>query len=387
MLKACRNAFMLALSIALLWAGFAASPGSNLAHAATNLELYTPYRQLTAAPGESITYSIELMNHTSSTQLATLGFATNHKDWAYDLTTGGKNVQQIAVKAGEAQSLNLRLDVPLQIDAGQYQFTVSAGDASLGLTVVVAEKGMFNSNFEIEQDNMEGYAGSKFTFSATLRNHTAEEQTYALSASPESGWEVRFQSSSNYVSSVTLEPNASQTISVQVTAPEGVAAGDYSIPIAAYNNATKAEANVEVSIIGSYSLSLKTSDERLNTSIVAGGNSTLEFVIENTGTAMLENVSVSSITPTNWQVQFEPKTIASLEPGKTATVQAVITSSEDALPGDYAMNVSARTDQKSADASIRVTVKSSVMWGWIGVAIIVAVLLGIYGLFRRYGRR
>lgn len=387
MLKACRHAFMLALSIALLWAGFAASSGSNLAHAAANLELYTPYRQLTAAPGESITYSIELMNHTSSTQLATLGFTTTHKNWAYDLTTGGKNVQQIAVKAGEAQSLNLRLDVPLQIDTGQYQFTVNAGDASLGLTVIVAEKGTFNSNFEIEQDNMEGYAGSDFTFSATLRNHTAEEQTYALSASPESGWEVRFQSSSNYVSSVTLEPNASQTISVQVKAPEGAAAGNYSIPIAAYNNATKAEAKIEVSIIGSYSLSLKTSDERLNTSIVAGGNSTLEFVIENTGTATLENVSVSSITPANWQVQFEPKTISSLEPGKTATVQAVITSSEDALPGDYAMSVSARTDQKSADASIRVTVKSSVMWGWIGVAIIVVVLLGIYGLFRRYGRR
>lgn len=385
MLQACRRAFMLALSIALLWTGFAFSPGT--AKAATNLELYTPYRQLTAAPGESITYSIELINHTSSTQLANIGFTTNHKDWVYDLTTGGKNAQQIAVKAGEAQSLNLRLDVPLQIDAGQYQFKVTAGDASLDLTVVVAEKGTFNSNFEIEQENMEGYAGSDFTFSATLRNHTAEEQTYALAASPASGWEVRFQSNSNYVSSVTLEPNASQTISVQVTAPEGVAADDYQIPITAYNNATKAEAQIEVSIIGSYNLSLKTSDERLNTSIQAGGNSTIELIVENTGTAALENISVSSVTPTNWQVQFEPKTIASLEPGKTATVQAIITSSEDALPGDYAMSISARTDQKSADASIRVTVKSSVLWGWIGVAIIVAVLLGIYSLFRRYGRR
>jgi len=385
MRKACRQALMLALSIALLWTSFAV--GTDSAKAATNLELYTPYRQLTAAPGDSINYSIDLINLTDSTQLANLGFTTNHKDWEYELTTGGKNVQQLAVKAGDSQTLSLRLDVPLQVDAGQFQFTVNAGDASMNLSVVVAEKGTYNSNFEIKQDNMEGYAGSSFTFSATLRNQTAEEQTYALAAAPENGWEVRFQSNSNYVSSITLEPNATQTLTIQVNAPEGVAAGDYNIPIAAYNNATKAESSINVSIIGSYGLSLKTADERLNTSITAGDSKAIELIIENTGTATLENISLSSITPTNWQAQFEPKTVSSLEPGKTATVQAVVTSSEEALPGDYAMSISARTDQKSADVSIRATVKSSVLWGWIGVAIIVAVLVAIYGLFRRYGRR
>ena len=385
MRKACRQALMLALSIALLWTSFAV--GTDSAKAATNLELYTPYRQLTAAPGDSINYSIDLINLTDSTQLANLGFTTSHKDWEYELTTGGKNVQQLAVKAGDSQTLSLRLDVPLQVDAGQYQFTVNAGDASMNLSVVVAEKGTYNSNFEIKQDNMEGYAGSNFTFSATLRNQTAEEQTYALAAAPENGWEVRFQSNSNYVSSITLEPNATQTLNIQVNAPEGVAAGDYNIPIAAYNNATKAESSINVSIIGSYGLSLKTADERLNASITAGDSKTIELIIENTGTATLENISLSSITPTNWQAQFEPKTVSSLEPGKTATVQAVVTSSEEALPGDYAMSISARTDQKSADVSIRATVKSSVLWGWIGVAIIVAVLVAIYGLFRRYGRR
>ena len=385
MRKACRQALMLALSIALLWTSFAV--GTDSAKAATNLELYTPYRQLTAAPGDSINYSIDLINLTDSTQLANLGFTTNHKDWEYELTTGGKNVQQLAVKAGDSQTLSLRLDVPLQVDAGQYQFTVNAGDASMNLSVVVAEKGTYNSSFEIKQDNMEGYAGSNFTFSATLRNQTAEEQTYALAAAPENGWEVRFQSNSNYVSSITLEPNATQTLTIQVNAPEGVAAGDYNIPIAAYNNATKAESSINVSIIGSYGLSLKTADERLNTSITAGDSKTIELIIENTGTATLENISLSSITPTNWQAQFEPKTVSSLEPGKTATVQAVVTSSEEALPGDYAMSISARTDQKSADVSIRATVKSSVLWGWIGVSIIVAVLVAIYGLFRRYGRR
>ncbi|MFC6331617.1 NEW3 domain-containing protein [Paenibacillus septentrionalis] len=385
MQKACRQALVLALTIALLCTAFSWKPGS--AEAAGDLELYTPYRQLTAAPGESITYSIDLINLSGTTQLANLSFRTNHQNWSYDLTTGGKNVQEIAVKAHDSQSLSLRLDVPLQIDPGNYTFTVSAGDASLPLTVTVAEKGTFNSNFELEQSNMEGYAGSDFTFSATLRNQTAEEQTYALSASPANGWEVRFMSSSNYVSSVTIDPNASQTISVKVTAPEGVEAGDYSIPIAAYNNATQAEASIEVSIIGSYNLSIKTSDERLNTTIRAGGSRTLEFIVENTGTAALEDINVSSITPTNWEVQFEPKTIASLEPGKTASVQAIITSNEDSLPGDYAMSVTARSDQKSADASLRVTVKSSVLWGWIGVAIIAAVIIAIYSLFRRYGRR
>lgn len=385
MLKACRRALCLALAVILAWTG-AAGIHPEDAHAAGALELYTPYTEQDAAPGDSISYSIELINSGSETSKAGIQFAGG-SGWDYELTAGGRNVRQIAVRAGESQTLNLRLDVPLEIEKGEYSFTVRAGDASLPLKVHVTEKGIFSSSLNVEQANIEGHSGSSFTFSAELRNQTAEEQTYALAAQPEAGWEVRFKSGGNSVTSVTIDPNSSQTLSVEAIPPDGVQAGTYSIPIAAMNNNTQAEAKLEAVITGTYGIELTTADERLNATVKAGSSTTMELVVKNSGTAKLEDVSLSAQTPSGWEVTFEPKTISSIEPGQTAAVQAIVASSEKSLPGDYALNLSAQTAQKSASAAIRVAVKSSVLWGWIGVLIIAAVIGGVYVLFRRYGRR
>ncbi len=383
--KACRRALCLALAVILAWTGAAGIHPENV-HAAGALELYTPYTEQDAAPGDSISYSIELINSGSETSKAGIQFAGG-SGWDYELTAGGRNVRQIAVRAGESQTLNLRLEVPLEIEKGEYSFTVRAGDASLPLKVHVTEKGIFSSSLNVEQANIEGHSGSSFTFSAELRNQTAEEQTYALAAQPEAGWEVRFKSGGNSVTSVTIDPNSSQTLSVEAIPPDGVQAGTYSIPIAAMNNNTQAEAKLEAVITGTYGIELTTADERLNATVRAGSSTTMELIVKNSGTAKLEDVSLSAQTPSGWEVTFEPKTISSIEPGQTAAVQAIVASSEKSLPGDYALNLSAQTAQKSASAAIRVAVKSSVLWGWIGVLIIAAVIGGVYVLFRRYGRR
>ncbi|MDQ0116470.1 COG1470 family protein [Paenibacillus harenae] len=386
MRKACRQAGILALIAAILWTG-----GSALfpaaAWAASETELYTPYTAVDAAPGESVSYNVELINNSDETVTSNLGFQNANAQWTHELTAGGRVVKQLAVKPGSSQSLSLRLDVPLEVDRGEYQFTLTAGEARLPLRVSVAEKGTFTSKLEVEQSNMEGHSDSTFTFSAILTNQTAEEQTYALTAAADPGWDIRFNSGGSSVTSVTVEPNTNQTLSVEVLPPDQVKAGTYQIPIMAANNATKAGTNLEAVITGAYGIGLTTADERLNADIKAGGTRSLQLTVTNTGTAKLEDISLTAQTPSDWEVTFEPKTIRSLEPGKQESVQAVIKSSEQSLPGDYALSLSAQSAQKTADAAIRVAVKSSSLWGWIGILIIAAVALGIYGLFRKYGRR
>ncbi|MEK3882655.1 NEW3 domain-containing protein [Paenibacillus sp. PL2-23] len=386
MRKACRQASILALVIAVLTlGGLGLSPQS--AEAANTLELFTPYTAVDAAPGESISYSIELMNRGEATVKADISFQNTPDGWSYELTAGGRVVKQLAVKPESSETLSLRLDVPLQVDKGEYSFTVNAGGAQLPLRVFVAEKGSYTSKLEVEQPNIEGHADSSFTFSAKLSNQTAEEQTYALAASVDNGWEARFTSGGNGVTSVTVEPNASQTLSIELLPPDQAKAGTYSVPIMAANSSTKAETTLEAVITGTYGIALSTADDRLNAAVKAGGSRSLQLVVKNTGTVKLEDVSLNAQTPAEWDVTFEPKTIRSLEPGTEASVQAVIQASEQALPGDYALNLSAGTAQKSADAAIRVAVKSSTLWGWIGILIIAAVAAGIYGLFHKYGRR
>jgi uncharacterized membrane protein len=70
-------------------------------------------------------------------------------------------------------------------------------------------------------------------------------------------------------------------------------------------------------------------------------------------------------------------------------VQAVahVTPSSDAIAGDYVATFKATAPEVSADTDIRVTIETSLLWGAIGVLLILLVLGGLWWTFRRYGRR
>ncbi|GGA37481.1 NEW3 domain-containing protein [Paenibacillus physcomitrellae] len=378
-----------ALSIMVL---FTALGGSVLAEspraaAAGALELYTPYLEWSAAPGETVSYSVDLVNHGSATSSADISLETQNSDWKYNLSAGGREISRIAVKPVETQTFTLDLDVPLKINKGRYSFTLKADQASLPLVVNVSEQGTFKTEFTLDQANMEGYSDSTFTYSAVLRNRTLQKQTYALSAGAEDGWDVRFQLDSNSVTSVEVDPNSEKTISIQVKPPEQVKAGTYKIPLSATSGDTTANASIEAVVTGTYDMKFSTSDDVLSTDVKAGAERKLTLVVQNTGSAELQDLSFSSNTPTDWSVSFEPSSINSIAPGESKQVQATIKSSSKALSGDYVVSLTASSASKSANADIRVTVKSSVLWGWVGILIILIVIAGIYYLFRKFGRR
>lgn len=144
---------------------------------------------------------------------------------------------------------------------------------------------------------------------------------------------------------------------------------------------------LEAAISGKYSMELTTPSGLLSTSVKAGGSKTIELVVKNTGTADLTDINLTSSTPANWEVTFNPKTIDKLAAGKSTTVEAKLTSSDKAIAGDYVTDMTAQASESSSTATFRVAVKGSVLWGWIGVLIILIILGGIYVLIRKYGRR
>ncbi|THF75856.1 COG1470 family protein [Cohnella fermenti] len=374
-----------ALALVLCVAALAASAS---AFAAGGAKLYTPYTSLSAAAGESLSYSIELINDGDSIQTADLSYDTPGSNWTIDLTAGGHPIKQVAVKPGESESVNLNVQVPYEVNKGDYALHVNAGAfGSLALKINIAEQGTYKTELTAEQPNMQGHSDSTFTYNLTLSNRTAGKQQYALSADAPVGWDYHFSANGSNVTAVDLDANGTQSITLTLTPASKATADTYEIPIQASNSSTSAKATMQAVITGTYGLNLTTSDQRLSANVTAGGTKNLELVVQNTGTSDLENISLTSTTPTDWEVTFEPKTISSIKPGESVPVTATIKSSGKALSGDYVVGLSAQSTEKSSDAAIRVTVKTSVLWGWIGVVIIAAVLAGIYGLFRKYGRR
>lgn len=355
---------------------------------APNLMLYTPYKGISVSPGQSIDYNIEVINNGSSVRDATLTIRGLPKDWTYELKSGGWVVETLSVLPDEKRAVTLKVNVPLKVKKGVYRFRVVAGNlAVLPLKVTVAEEGTFRSEFTTQRPNMEGNSNSTFTFSADLRNMTADEQLYALRSNMPRGWNVSFKADGRQVSSVKVGPNQHQSITIEVDPPDVIEAKSYKVPVIASTSSTSAELELEVVIKGSYAIDLTTPTGLLSTGITAGKTRRVELNVVNKGSAPLTNVKFYHSAPINWDVTFDPKTIDRLEPGEQSQVFATISADEKAIAGDYVVTMESKTPEVSSKAAFRVSVKTPVLYGWLGVLVIGGALGGVYTLFRKYGRR
>jgi uncharacterized membrane protein len=361
---------------------------SHNACIANSVTLYTPYTKISVPPGESIDYTIDVINNSKEVQNVLISVIGMPKGWNFDLKSGGWVISQISILPGERKNLSLRVDVPLQVNKGNYCFKVVAGGfCTLPLVVNVSKQGTYKTEFTTDQPNMQGQAKSAFTFNANLKNRTADKQLYALMANTPQGWEATFKVNFKQVTSVEIEPNNTANITIELKPSENMEAGTYEVPVRAATNSTSAELNLQAVITGNYNMELTTPSGLLSTDITAGDSKRVELVVKNTGSSILSGLDLTFSAPVNWDVTFEPRKIDKLLPGKVAQVFATIKADKKAIPGDYVTNIVAKTSEVNSSASFRISVKTSMVWGWFGILIIIIGLGGVYYLFRKYGRR
>jgi len=353
-----------------------------------SLRLYTPYPHITVPPGEAIDYTIDLINNGSSIATAEVVVEGLPEGWKQTLRSGGWNAQAISVLPHEKKSLDLKIELPYDIEKKAYTFRVVArGHSVLPITVEVSEKGTVKTVFTADQGNMQGHATSDFNFRTKLENQTGEKQLYALSSQAPRGWTVVFKPNYQQATSVEIEPGQSKDIQVEVKAPYNVKAGKYTIPVVASTGSSTARLDLEVDISGTYGIELTTPDGRLSEKITAGRKKNIELEVRNSGSIDLKSVRMSANKPQGWEVTFTPDTIPLIAAGESAKVTAQVRAYEKSIPGDYVLNLTAQTPEATSTAAFRMSVKTPMLWGWLGILIILGVIGTMVYLFRKYGRR
>lgn len=362
--------------------------GSHTAYATSDVTLYTPYTKIVVPPGESVDYAVDVINNSSTVQHVDISVSGVPKGWNYTLKSGGWNIKQLSILPGEKKSFSLKVDVPLKVNKGDYRFRVLAGGLStLPLIIAVSEQGTFKTEFTTNQANMEGHSNSTFTFNADLKNLTGDKQLYALKANALPGWEISFKANYKQTTSVEIEAGNNVSITVEMNPPDNLEAGIYKIPVMAQTSSTSARLDLEVVITGSYSMELTTPRGLLSTSITAGNDKRVELLVKNTGSSVLNDIELDFTAPINWDVTFDPKKVDILMPGTDAKVFATIHADRKAIAGDYITEMEAKTREVSSKASFRISVKTPMILGWLGVLIILAAVGSVYYLFRKFGRR
>lgn len=73
------------------------------------------------------------------------------------MKSGGFTISQLSVLPDEKKNFSLKVEVPVKVNKGTYNFTVSAdGMAKLSLTITVSKQGTYQTDFTTTQPNMEG---------------------------------------------------------------------------------------------------------------------------------------------------------------------------------------------------------------------------------------
>ncbi|HLG70325.1 MAG TPA: NEW3 domain-containing protein [Chloroflexota bacterium] len=398
--SATRGLAVLAMGLAVLaapLAAFAADAAPTPNPLPPGIILTTQDAAVGAAPGKAITFPVSVTNNTNKLERIKLGVASAPKDWAPVFQDRGYDVTEVELLPGKDNTVTFQVTPPSNAQPGSQRISLEGNTddglstkLDLGVTINGSAGG---SNLKLTTDYpvLRGASGTKFEFKATIANNTGKDNTFGLSATaPGNDWLVYFQPAfdQKQISSIAVKSGSTQDVNVEVQSPQSAKPNDFPVNVKVSDDAgNTASVDLKVTIIGNYKLDFNP-QQQLNTNATAGQAKTMQIVLANTGTAPVQNISLSATgLPSNWTMTFSPDKVDSIDPGTQRQVQATLTPAAKAIAGDYSISLSASSTNASVNKDFRVTVETPTIWGWVGLGIVVIVVGGLVWMFASYSRR
>ena len=358
------------------------------------LFLLTDYPSQTVRAGEITTIRVKMQNSGLAPEPMALSLSGVPAGWKVDILGGGQAVASAMPGQNESVTLQLRVEVPKDAPTGSQQIVLSAKgnrlqSAELPLTLTVGTEAPAKLSLKSRLPSLRGTPRSSFEYTVTVGNDSGKDLTVALSAQGPANFQTTFTEGfgSNEISSIPVEAGQTKDIKVKVTPPRDVKAGDYPVLVKVAAEGATAELRVTLQVSGQGRLALSTKDGRLSGEAEIGKASTYTLVLNNDGTAAVDEIEMAGTVPTGWKVEFNPKTVATLAPNEKKEVQVLVTPSDKAIAGDYVASFRATARGESSAADFRITVTTSTLWGLAGLGIIAVALLVLLGAVARFGRR
>ncbi len=361
------------------------------------IAVYTDYSGVAVPRGENVQMDLTLENKGRSDENIDVRITAVAKGWKATLKGARYQVNGMYVPEGKAKTLALNLEPEKGIGPGQYAFRFEAKTAdgkftsahALSITVEERKVGADNIQITAAYPVLRGQTDSKFEFSLEVQNKGETERTFNLAAAGPEKWEINFKPAyeQKQISSIRVKEGQSQTVAVEVTPEQNAAAKEYPILVRIGSGESKAEVKLTVVLTGTYRLDAGTPNGILSLEAYAGKPVAFSLFVKNTGSAANRNVTFSSFKPENWETTFKPEKIDTLAPGEMKQVEVTIKPGPQSLVGDYSVGIMTNGEKSDKTVEMRVTVKASSAWGWIGIGLILLVIAGLSFLFIKMGRR
>ncbi len=250
---------------------------------------------------------------------------------------------------------------------------------------------IFDMNYS--EVNAYGIIGERFEFKVSVTLDAPEEQYFELEKETPPGWSIVVNPGSLKVDVpvLKLKPDKKESLTIICRPLIMQEPGEYifKLTLKSVEEGEPLQESVEFKALVKSAgvLSLTTSNGMLNTEVRPDRDNLYILIIENTGTAPVEDISISTaLEPEGWLVEFEDN-IDILQIDEKMEIEANIIPPNRTIAGDYNIRFIVTSGEDTDYLELRIAVQTPLIWRILGIALIVFVIAGIAVVFERLGRR
>ncbi len=389
----------LAVGVFLIFSGTSASEETKKELPERGISVSPEYTGVIVLQEEDVSIDLIVTNRGRRDENIDLTVTNIPKGWKAWVKTYNFGITGVHVESDKSKNLTLRAEPDEDLAPGKYKFGIEAKTADGKLTSISQvtvtvnkkkkEKKAKGINIITSYPVLRGPTDAKFEFSLEVENKLDKDSIFNLTFQGPEDWDINFKPAyeEKHISSLRLKAGQSQTVAVEVKPYPFAKPDEYPVLVKVNSPEAVGEVQLMVVLTGTYKLDAGTANGLLSLNAVRGKKANLSVYVKNSGSGTLTNLQFLSFKPENWKAEFTPEKIEALAPGELKQVEVSITPRDEALVGDYSVGLSAEAGKISKTLELRVTVKASTAWGWIGMGIIVLVMAGLVFLFIKLGRR
>ena len=377
--------------IATIGAPMALAEGGQTLNSTPTLAFFTKFPAQEIGVGESDSFSLTLRTD-GAPQVVQLSVQDLPDGWTGTFKGKGRIIKAAYVEPDDDTIIDFKVTPPKDVKPGTYHFTLVAtgknGSTELPLDLTIKDKLPPKLEMHTDLPTLKGTPDTTFRYNVTLKNTGDEDLTVNLVGNAPGGIDLNFKLSGKDVTSIPVPANETKRITVEAKMYSGTPAGQYPLQVMAEGGSVEASVDLMAVVTGQPKLIVTAPDGRLSADALVNKKTPIKVIVENMGTAPARNIKLTASAPTGWKVEFDPAEIELLNADKQMEVTANIQPSDQAIAGDYMVTVKANpADAPVQSTDFRITVRTSTMWGMVGLGLIAIAVIVVGLAVVRFGRR
>ncbi|MEM2905335.1 MAG: NEW3 domain-containing protein [Candidatus Bathyarchaeia archaeon] len=360
----------------------------------TKAVLSSQFPGKSATPGGAVRFQVRVRNPADAEQRFSLSLDPIPAGWTASIkSTGGEAVAEVTLGGNEFVDLVVDVSTPPSVADGRYSllFTAESSSISEGLPLlVVVERPRAGIELTAVPPYLDVYAGSQARFKLRLSNVGGYDELLNLSVEGlPHGLRAWFEDAAKQeITKVYVEAGQTKEFYVAVSTPKGATLGAQSFTASAASNGLSKTASLTLNVLGIYQVTV--TNVNFYTSLNVGGQGTYALTVKNTGSQDITNVRTvtAGSVPDGFTVSVEPTSKPSLRVDEEATFTVTVKTESDVNAGNYYIDFNVLSDQAEARSfTLQVGVAQETGWMIYAAALIVIALVGLFLVYRRFGRR